>query len=450
MKSMLKRLMLLLFGAALVLAGLQSAVGQPPAPDYFAEAVVDPLDPFVGQQVRYQFRFYAVAPVVDAIYEPSDFEGFWRAPGNPRAEQTVISRDGRQYRVTTVETVLFPTRTGEQVIAPARVLLPETVFRPEQVIEAPPVILQVRPLPDDAPDHFTGAVGQFSLEARLSQATGAVGEPLLLQLTVSGTGNVEALLPPHLVAIDGWRTQVRSSRYRTAEAIPGEPVVGIKDYEFLLIPERSGALTAPLIEFVYYDPQVQAYRSLTTTPVVVVVAESEGNAAVLDGGSGAGVDDIRLKPMLAQTHELTRMFTTFWPVWLMPLLGLGAATAVALRQQQGRQRRAQRRQTQAYNRACARLKAAVDAPDVYAVVERTLQQYFEDKSGRSEGSINRNEMIRILDASGLKSETLAGLKACLEAAIEGQYAPHMAKEPSSLAAQAMRVLHALEQEWPPV
>ncbi len=447
---MLRRLITLI---VMLVIGMSTINAQTSAPDYFVEASVDQLDPFVGQQIRYQFRFYTAVLLTDVIYEPSDFEGFWRVPGNPRAEQTVVNRDGRQYTVTTVETVLFPTRSGEQTIEPARVLLPETVFRAEQIVSASPIILQVRPLPDGAPEGFAGAVGRFTLEARLSQTSGVVGEPILLGLTVAGTGNVEALLSPRLGLSNVWRVQENPPRYRVATTDANDLIIGVKDYEFQIIPVQAGALPVPSIDLVYFDPQALAYRSLTTAPLAVEVIETDADfSAPPIGTPGSPVmADIRtLKLTLSQTWRLSDAPFMVWLAWLAPPAGFLMVTLLVLGRRHSMRRQQRRRQESALRQAQSRLKTAARTPDRgYASIEKALQIYFEDRLGRPRRSIDRPALEHILDESGFHPDTLDSLRTCLSIVIEGQYAPQTPEDMSALISRIITVLKAVEQEWPP-
>ena len=49
--------------------------------------------------------------------------------------------------------------------------------------------LDVQPLPQPAPEGFSGAVGQFELKSTLAPAQLKTGEPVTWTLTLSGTGN---------------------------------------------------------------------------------------------------------------------------------------------------------------------------------------------------------------------------------------------------------------------
>ena len=73
-------------------------------------------------------------------------------------------------------------------------------FTAQAMLDTPPVRVLVRPLPDSGRRRgFTGAIGKFDLgQPQLSANEVQVGDPLTLTVTISGTGNLEAISPPLL------------------------------------------------------------------------------------------------------------------------------------------------------------------------------------------------------------------------------------------------------------
>src|SRR5690349_10439225 len=106
--------------------------------DVYVEANVDNSNPYVGQQIIYSFKLYDAVGLINPLYQPSDFEGFWRIDIGV-ISQTSEQINGRQYTVTTISSALYPTHSGSLTIQPSSVVLPETVFRSKQTLTANPV-----------------------------------------------------------------------------------------------------------------------------------------------------------------------------------------------------------------------------------------------------------------------------------------------------------------------
>ena len=95
--------------------------------------------------------------------------------------------------------------------------------------------LDVKPLPKEGrPDDFSGAIGQFSLQTSAAPKQAAAGDPISLNVTVSGRGNFDAMGSPVLLEADGWRTYPPGEKF---EASPSDPIGfnGEKRFEYMLV-----------------------------------------------------------------------------------------------------------------------------------------------------------------------------------------------------------------------
>ena len=93
--------------------------------DFYVEAEVEDPQPYIGQQTAYVFRFYRAAGLLvqPSNYDAPDFVGFWST--DQTNEGTYGTRAaGRDYRVTELRTIIFPSVTGKQTIGPAALTIP--------------------------------------------------------------------------------------------------------------------------------------------------------------------------------------------------------------------------------------------------------------------------------------------------------------------------------------
>ncbi len=80
---------------------------------FFIEAEVDNPNPYQGEQVIYTFRFYQAESLFDQPeYQPPSFSGFWSEEQSEDQTNYTTEAAGRAYRVTELQTVLFPTGGG--------------------------------------------------------------------------------------------------------------------------------------------------------------------------------------------------------------------------------------------------------------------------------------------------------------------------------------------------
>ncbi len=307
----------LLFAGIMLLCGLYISRGQDISPDYFVEAVINNEAPFVGQQITYRFTFYDATNQPNPLYQTPDFEGFWRIDKAPQ-EQRIQQINGRQYRVTIIETGLFPARTGTLIIPPGKVILPETVFQIEQELISKPITIQVQPLPPGIPEGFTGAVGQFEIMATLSSQAATVGEPFTLTLTITGTGNVDQLPAPILSLPTVWRAYNNTTEYNFTE-INGE-IVGSRSYTFQIVSSEAGNYILPPLTFPFLDTENMMFRNLSTSPVEVTVFPAQN----LTETTLPNTSSTSIRPISVSSHsEGTLSNLLLWALWLFPPFALG-------------------------------------------------------------------------------------------------------------------------------
>lgn len=153
-------------------------------------------------------------------------------------------------------------------------------------IESDPFALEILPLPTDAPNSFAGAVGEFQLDSRVVPEQVQVGEPVTWTLELSGTGNWPAGI--------GVPARSVSSRFKAIqpeiknEFAENDLFTGIQTEDIVLIPTEAGSFQFGPLEYTYFDPKAERYKTITipSTTVSVSPAEQKGPA----GGNEAGND----------------------------------------------------------------------------------------------------------------------------------------------------------------
>lgn len=133
--------------------------------------------------------------------------------------------------------------------------------------------LRVKPLPLPAPADFTGAVGQFRLNAKVVPATAAVGEPVTWTLELTGTGNWPEItgLPGRSVSKDFQVIQPQARR-TVAE---GKLFEGTLTEDVVLIPTKPGTYTLGGTQLSVFNPATGAYETLRTPAATVTITAAE-------------------------------------------------------------------------------------------------------------------------------------------------------------------------------
>ncbi len=264
-----------------------------PEKSYFGEMVIPKESAFVGEVVPVDLRFSIDANFPSQFSDRPNFsgEGFTVLRTTRPSE---VSRDvgGFEYSCLVFRTAITAAKAGILEIPPAtvaaRVQVPVqaptsddflggmlrnfgmTDIR-EIEISTEPATLDVKPLPREGrPDDFAGAVGEFKIEASATPAKAEPGEPITLQVVVSGRGNFEAMGPPVIANEEGWKVYEPSEKF---EPSPTDPVGfnGTKTYEFTLVAKQDQKATPP-VQFSYFDPAKEQYVTIEGPPVPIQAA----------------------------------------------------------------------------------------------------------------------------------------------------------------------------------
>ena len=261
--------------------------------------------------------------------KPPALSGVWTVP-QPAVPGIVATRSVGDdvYDLFVSHQVGFPLTAGRVVVPAARLEYAVPTSRrasgDERTVEAAsdPVAIEVLPLPEPAPPAFRGPTGgglRISYGVRALPAH--AGEPLAVDLTVTGRGNLAFWLPPNVA----WPAGTRAYLDRTddAERNDGGILGGTKTFRFLLLPDSVGSVALPSVSYGYFDPGGATYREATTAGLVV---------PVLPGRSRVDREPppLAAAPPAASWLERFRPGTvSWWLAWLGPigLIGLvGLAT----------------------------------------------------------------------------------------------------------------------------
>jgi HAMP domain-containing protein len=438
--------------------------------DLSLQLELDRREAYVGEQVVAEV--WLLSPLdlgrFGGVRAPS-LDGFWK-------EDLEAARNGLTFEIRQVHGVptrayclyrvaLFPTRAGDLELGPFEFADFEVHTRPPGVLDpgdvvrltrrTAPTTLHVRPLPPGAPDGFEPVnVGQLSLQAAAAPGRVAVGEPFTVRVAATGDGNVRALSPPHLKQFPGTRAFPPTTRDEAGQR--DRRLVGARTLETVLVPERSGELVIPSVEWPYFDPRAGKYQVARTPELrVTVVPQSPTTGPQALPGSNAlaaGLRPIRSGEALGRQGPPTWQRRWFAVLLLAPPLAflfLTAAGRLRLRGPgDGAPRRAGRSARRRMGRARRRLDRG-DRPGFLAEVEHALLGYAADRLRRPAVGLTREALARELSGAGAHPPATRALLQALDVVDLARYGAGGAQGEEVLAA-AERALSALEEaDWQP-
>ena len=234
---------------------------------------------FSADRVRYQ------------IEKAPTLKGFWReelvAPSLNMVSLGTEVIDNVLYKKELLNSyALFPVETGDLEIDSFSVRFVDLWgFSGKDILKTTEARrFPVRPLPLEGRGNFSGAVGKFNVYAFLSETEGQTGQPLSYKLRFEGQGAVRDIRPPKIP----FPSSVKI--YPPAEKSEFSPKKSWKEFEYLLIPKKTGNFTTPAFSLTVFHPETGSYRTHNISALSFKVTKGKGqpplaeNLSFLDKG----------------------------------------------------------------------------------------------------------------------------------------------------------------------
>jgi hypothetical protein len=246
---------------------------------YVGEPVVGQLDLYLRDDVQNFGNFQLTGAPAD---------GF--SPGKITELQNQRRRahaGNRDYTVIPLAVPLTAVRAGPLTLGPftasAVVVLPsqnqggDAFFRQffnqgeqkQVTLATEPFRVESLPLPEqNKPANFTGAVGNYTMNAAAGPTNVTAGDPITVRVQISGRGALDTLTLP---AQDAWRdfkTYPPTTKLETSDQFGFQ---GTKTFEQIISPQNSDVHELPALTFSFFNPDDGQYHTLTQPAVPLVV-----------------------------------------------------------------------------------------------------------------------------------------------------------------------------------
>lgn len=435
--------------------GLRPAGSRISGSDLFIKVSANKRRVHEQEPILLTYKVYTLVDLTSLKGNMPDLKGFHTQEVQlPQQKSYKIETvNGRPYRtVTWSQYVMFPQITGKLeipsitfdgiVIQQNRDVDPFEAFfnggsgyvEVKKKIKAPGLTIQVDPLPA-RPAGFSGGVGSFTISAQLNKTDIKANNPVTLRVIVSGRGNLKLIKKPEVKFpkdFDTYDAKVTDKTKLTSNGVEGNMV-----YDFLAVPRNQGKYEIPPIEFVYYDTEANAYKTVKTQAFTLNVAKGSGSASVSDYTDDAADDqlnkDIRgIKTGDADVHDIGDFFfgsTAYW-VAMCVLAAIFVSLFVVFRHRAIANANIDRMRGKKANKvATKRLKKAnrlmLDgkASLFYDEVLRALWGYVGDKLSIPVEKLSRENISQRLAERSVGDETIALFIGALDECEFERYAP---------------------------
>ncbi|HEY2650156.1 MAG TPA: BatD family protein [Puia sp.] len=275
--------------------------------NFFIKVDVSKKDCYLGEPIVATYKLYARLRSDSRVTRHPSLNGFsvydMIDPTDDRVSVEKIN--GKNYSVHIIrKSQLIPLQAGDVTLDPVeldnniyfvradpggskssgqglgglldRLFEPEvsgTPFTQHIVLESKPVVVHVKPLPDEGkPADFNGAVGKYSITASLNTKEVDTGDAAVLSVLISGNGNLPVINAP----VVDWPANMESYEVSNKENIDKAvaPLGGTKTYSYSFICSKPGKYILPPVKMSYFDPAAKVYKSIESDPLKLNVKAS--------------------------------------------------------------------------------------------------------------------------------------------------------------------------------
>lgn len=451
------------------------------ANELFVRVVTDKKSAYVGEAITAWIKIYTKVALtdIDRNYKRPVFSGFYKQnveiPPLTNLEREKVGDD--IYHSGVLEKlVLFPQRSGKVIVEPFEL----TAYKQKQVrqsrsvfddffgpsytsepvkLESKALSINVKPLPENKPEGFTGAVGQFSIKGSLNSNRVKTNDAVSFKITLSGKGNIKLIenidyaLPSTMQVYD---PVIKSN-------IDGSGKAGSKIFEITAIPRHAGKIDIKPFKLVYFDPQAKVYKTIRTQPFSLEVERGAGDTSsvVISNLSKEDVEllgsDIRyiklstnLKPVGSYiiNNKLYRLvYVLFVLIFIVIVLLKREQIKRNANQTRVKHKKASKiaKKRFTYSKKLLR-ENKLDL--FYEEISRTLWGYISDKLNIPQSTLSTDNAREALKEHDIDEELITELFDAISNCEYARYAPGAASNnPNMVYADTINLLMKIEQKF---
>ena len=260
--------------------------------DVFIFVDLDKESAFLGEQVTLTYKLYKRQDInivsIDHFVMP-DFKGFWYeelyTPQRLQYNSQSVLINGLKYQVANLgQRALFPIVSESHEIPPIKVKIKievknkkrkrDVFFDPffdsffsetkTKILTTENEIIKIKTFPIPRPEDFTGAVGDFNINANIDRDKLIVNEGITFKIEMSGTGNIGLFSLPKIIFPDFIEVFKPTESFKKDKF--RNQLTGTKIWEYILIPRKSGEITIPQMKMSIFDPKINNWKSISTKP----------------------------------------------------------------------------------------------------------------------------------------------------------------------------------------
>ena len=420
-------------------------------------AEVSNPNPYLNEGITIIYKLYFRNPIsvsdVSELETPS-YGDFWshlikigRAEINMRG-----TFKGESYNeVVWRKAVLYPQKSGNLILEPLTLdltlSLPSNrrdlfgrriLTQSQKTITTGERVIKVKDLPKkNKPENFSGAVGKFDFDLILNKNTLKASESFQAKIKVRGKGNLNLFNLPSINVPNTLEVYEPEHNEKVKVTLSG--IQGTVEDSYTIVPQFQGKYPIPSIEFTYFDPKLEAYKTLFSQELIVDVYDgpTSGLPSVNSGLSksknsivpnDSSFRFIKLDTKLQQKNQkiFWRSYL-FWALLFIPIVLIITSILIKkyiLNQTEDLTIRKQKRAQQLAKKYLSSAKKVIqDQAKFYEALERALHNYLKAKLKIETTELSKSKIQKLLNDKGIDKQISSEYVEVIENCERARYAP---------------------------
>ena len=420
-------------------------------------AEVSNPNPYLNEGITIIYKLYFRNPIsvsdVSELETPS-YGDFWshlikigRAEINMRG-----TFKGESYNeVVWRKAVLYPQKSGNLILEPLTLdltlSLPSNrrdlfgrriLTQSQKTITTGEKVIKVKDLPKkNKPENFSGAVGKFDFDLILNKNALKASESFQAKIKVRGKGNLNLFNLPSINVPNTLEVYEPEHNEKVKVTLSG--IQGTVEDSYTIVPQFQGKYPIPSIEFTYFDPKLEAYKTLFSQELIVDVYDgptsglpSVNNSLSKSKNSIVPNDSsfrfIKLDTKLQQKNQkiFWRSYL-FWALLFIPIVLIIASILIKkyiLNQTEDLTTRKQKRAQQLAKKYLSSAKKVIqDQAKFYEALERALHNYLKAKLKIETTELSKSKIQKLLNDKGIDKQISSEYVEVIENCERARYAP---------------------------
>lgn len=373
--------------------------------------------------------------------------------------------NGENYMVAELKKcILFPQQSGKLTITSGNYdlsvvqydtyrsvfgTLSQPVERKLQV-KSNSATVYIQPLPEPKPANFSGAVGNFTVDASINSKDLKTYAAATYSYIIKGTGNLKYIKAPNVKFPKQF--DVYDPQNKVSAAPTGSNVSGTLSINYTFIPQFAGEFEIPGNDFVYFNPETGKYVTLKTRGFDLTVGKGKGTPS-----SHYKIQNLDIRRNAAGDEELSKESSyvigsvLYWLGYVLPTALLAMVLFYYRKQLKERADTRLMRRKRASKLARKRLKraktlmAAGDSNGFYAELSDAMWGYLSDKLNIPGSELSKDNISAELDKFGVEQSLRDATMDLLNKCEFAQYAPELAKtDMGAMLGEAASLMDKLE------